>query len=266
MLPVLTTLFLLLFFSGCVQRAGPSFRFDEADLPDPVALYSEILNRSEQVLTLRGAARVRLETEQERVSLDAVIVCERGGRLRFEVLDWLNHVVFLALFDEKGFIAYSAPENQYMEGPDDAEQIQAILGIPLKAEALAALALGSPFFLAMADPTLRISVDEGGLLLDAEASDSGVRYLLWLDERRRPERMFVLPAHGGRGGIGGLRVNYGRYRQIDSVSFPHRIRVAATESRSVLQVDYQRVLLNESLEEDLFRFRPPAGASKVSEE
>jgi hypothetical protein len=192
-----------------------------------------------------------------------VIACDRDGRLRFEVLDWLNHVVFLALFDKKGFLTYSVPDNQYADGPDDPARIQEILGIPLTAEELVALALGDPFFLSITDPIISVSVEQGTLLLDAEQPSFGPRYRVWLDERRRPERMFVMRPYQGWGGIGDLRVDYGRYRRVGSVVFPHRIRVAATESQRVLQVDYQRVLLNESLEEGLFEFVPPEGAVRA---
>ena len=69
--------------------------------------------------------------------------------------------------------------------------------------------------------------------------------------------MFVLRPYGGGTAFGDLQVDYGRYRRVDSVSFPHRIRLTATGSQRVLQIDYQRVVLNETLEEDLFRFAPP---------
>ena len=77
--------------------------------------------------------------------------------------------------------------------------------------------------------------------------------------------MFVIRPQRGQETLGDLQVDYGRYRQINSISFPHRIRVAATGSQRFLQVDYQRVLLNESLDEALFRFAPPAGATQPTE-
>jgi len=250
----------LLVIAGCPRRPGSSIRFDEADLRDPEALYLEILGHGEQVRTLQGTARLRLQTKKEKASLDAVIACDRDGRLRFEVLDWLNHVVLLVLFDQNGFLTYSVPDNQYADGPDDPARIQEIIGIPLTAEELAALALGDPFFLSITDPIISVSVDQGALLLDAEQPSLGPRYQVWLDERRRPERMFVIRPYQGRRAVGDLRVDYGRYRRVGSVVFPHRIRVAATASQRVLQVDYERVLLNEALEEGLFEFEPPAGA------
>lgn len=236
-----------------------------ANLPDPETCYLELLHRSEQVRTLQAMAHIRLETGQEKASLDAVIACERQGRLRFEALDWLNHVVFLALFHREGFVTYSAPENEYTEGPDEPARIEEILGIPLKAEELAALALGDLFFLPVTDPTLRLTVDQGALLLDVESSSLGPRYLVWLDEGRRPERVLVMRPRQERGGIGDLQVEYGRYRKSDSVEFPYRIRVTATGLQHVLQVDYQHVLLNETLDEDLFSFTPPPGATNVTQ-
>lgn len=255
------TILCLLVMLGCQKRPGPPMFAGDEDLPDPETCYLEILSRSEQVRTLQGMAHIRLETGQEKASLDAVIACDRQGRLRFEVLDWLNHVVFLGLFDKQGFLTYSAPENEYREGPDEAARIEEMLGIPLKAEELAALALGDPFFLPMTDPAVRVTLDQGALLLDVESSSLGPRYLLWLDERRRPERMLVMRPYQGGEGIGDLQVDYDRYRKSDSLVFPHRIRVTAKGLQHLFQVDYQRVLLNESLGEDLFSFEPPAGAT-----
>ena len=261
-LPVLIAVFFFTAFSGCLKRPGPSVRFDAADLSDPEASYRGILSRCEAIRTLQGVAHLRLQTEQQKASLDAVIACDRHGRLRFEIRDLLNHVVFLAIFDPQGSLTYSVSENEYMEGPEDPEQIREMLGIPLKAEELTALALGDPFFLPVSDPIVRISVDQNALLLDVESSGLGPRYLVWLDENKRPAKMFVIQPYSGGRAIGDLQVEYGRYRTIDGVSFPHRIRVAVTGSERVLKVDYQKVLLNESLEEDLFRFVPPEGATQ----
>ena len=208
-LPVLIAVFFLTAFSGCLKRPGPSVRFDEADLSDPEATYREILSRCEAIRTLQGTAHLRLQTEQQKASLDAVIACDRHGRLRFEILDLLNHVVFLAIFDPKGFLTYSVSENEYMEGPEDPEQIREMLGIPLQAEELTALALGDPFFLPVSDPIVRISVDQNALLLDVGSSGLGPRYLVWLDENKRPAKMFVMPTlqrgKGHRGSSGRIR-------------------------------------------------------------
>jgi len=264
-LPALFAVFFLAAFSGCLKRPGPSVRFDEADLSDPEAIYREILSRCETIRTLQGSAHLRIHTEQQKASLDAMIACDRHGRLRFEILDWLNHVVFLAIFDPQGFLTYSASENEYIEGPEDPEQIREMLGIPFKAAELTAMALGDPFFLPLRDPIVRISEDQNALLLDVEASGPGPRYLVWLDEKKRPAKMFVIRPYSEGRAIRDLHVEYGRYRTIDGVSFPHRIRVAVTGSERVLQVDYQKVLLNESLQEDLFRFVPPEGATPSTE-
>ncbi len=264
-LPAFIAILFLSFPSACVKRPGPSVRFEETDLSDPEGLYRQILDRSGRVQTLQGAAHLRLQTEQQKASLDVVIACDRAGRLRFEILDWLNHVVFLALFDSEGFFTYSASDNTYAEGPEDAEQIEELLGMPLKAGQLAALALGDPFFLPLSDPSVRISVDRNALLLDVESAGAGPRYLVWLGGERRPERMLAIRPQTGTGAARNLEVDYGRYREVGGVPFPHRIRVSPSGSENVLQVDFQRILLNEPLPEDLFRFVPPEGATRASD-
>lgn len=248
--------------SGCVKRAGPSVPFDKADLSAPEAIYREIRGSAERIRSLQGTAHVEVRTEERKVGLDAVIVCDRRGRLRLEVHDWLNHVVFLALFRPDGFLTYSPAENEYREGPNETGRIQEILGIPLQAEQLAALALGDPLFMPLEEPILRASLDGDALLLDIEVPGVGPRALLWLDEERNTRRVFVIPSPNRAGSGWNLQVDYGRHRKVDAVPFPHQIRIATADASRFLQVDYQRVLLNQPLEEDLFRFVPPAGATK----
>jgi hypothetical protein len=263
-LPVLAIVFLAAASSGCLKRPGPPVGWGEAGPSDPEAIYQGIRGQSKQIHTLQGTAHLQLQTEQEKVGLDAVIVCDRGrGRLRFEVEDLLNHVVFLALFDPEGFLTYSAADNEYRQGPDGAAGIQGMVGIPLDPEQLSALATGDPFFLSIRSPTVRASMDGDALLLDVEPLGTGPRYLVWLDEARRPRRVLVIRSPENGRTVGNLQVDYGRYRKLEAVSFPHRIRVADTGSARFFQVDYQKVLLNKPLEEGLFRFVPPAGASRT---
>jgi hypothetical protein len=261
-LPVLIAVLLLTLLSGCLKRPGPSPSFDEADLSDPEGIYRQIVTRSEASRTLQAAANLRLRSEDRKAGLDTMIACDRQGRMRFEVLDLLNHVAFLAVFGPQGFLTYTPAENEYLQGPENSEQIREMLGIPLRAEELTALALGDPFFLPLSDPTVRISVDQNALLLDVESSGPGPRYLVWLDENKRPAKMFVIRPYGGGRAIGDLHVEYGRYRTVEGVSFPHRIHVTATGVGRELRVDYDKVLLNVSLDDDLFQFVPPEGATR----
>ncbi len=254
-------IFMLCLPSACMKRPASSVSLDDVGRTDPERIYQQILDRSGRVRTLRGTAHLRLRSEQQKASLDVVIACDREGRLRFEILDWLNHVVFLAVFDSGGFLTYSASENEYRVGPEEAEEFEELLGMPVTAGELTTLALGDPFFMPLSDPAVRASVDRNALLLDVEGAGAGPRYLIWLGEKKRPERMVAIDGEAARN----LEVDYDRYREVDGVLFPHRIRVSPSGSERELQIDFQRVLLNEPLPEDLFRFAPPAGAARVGD-
>ena len=143
-------------------------RPDLQTLPAAESLYQELLVYSEQVKSLRGTARIRIRVLEKKVRLDAVIICDRKGRLRLEVLDFLDHVIFLVLLRNDRFLIYSVPENSYLEEPADSEQFRKTLGIPLSGKELIALLLGSSMFSPVTSPRVGIVPTEEALMLHVE--------------------------------------------------------------------------------------------------
>ena len=90
-------------------------------LPDPQALYQKLVEQTAKVSSLEGSAKVRLQTEDRRLRLEALIACERATRLRMEVTDFLNHVVFLLILREGRLAAFSLKEGLVVEDTSDSD-------------------------------------------------------------------------------------------------------------------------------------------------
>jgi len=253
---------LLLLITGCAFLAGPAKPPELDSLPEPNVIYGKILEQAHAVKTLRGTARVRIQTEEGSRRLDALIACDREGRLRLEVMDFLGHVLFLALIRDGTFAAYSITENQYLEKPADPETLQEVVGVATGWEGLIALALGSPIFIPMESPSLRIGQDHGLLILDAEDPTVGLHYRIRLDAQGRPTQSKCVSTRAGLEERV-MQVDFERYQGVNHIAFPFRILVKDETGQRSLSVRYQDIFLNETLDEDLFRFVPPASAGEL---
>lgn len=256
-----TALFL---FSGCSSWGGHTDRLENVVLPDPAHLYNKILNTSGKVKSLKGAARIHIRAEERRTRPEAVIACDRSGRLRFEVFDFLGHVVFLAFIRDQSFFAYSVSDNRYLEEAAGAGTLRGILGVSLTGGELIALILGSPFFVPLESPVLHVQSDRGSILLRASHEESGVGYRVRVDPQGRAIQSILTTQTGNRAQPETLQVDFGRYKQVNGIEFPHRIRVAEPGGEAFFEIIYQKIVLNEDLQEELFRFVPPEDAEEMT--
>lgn len=253
----------LLMILGCSSWLGPSSLPEDVSLPVPEELYSKILFQSRKVKSLKGSAKIRIQSEDRRNRLEAVIACDRKERLRFEALDFLGHVVFLALIREDGFFAYSVSENRYLAEPVEGAALREILGVSLKASELIAMILGSPFFVPLESPELSVEKDRTAILLNAAQEDGGLHYRIRVDRQGRPVQSVLFRKPGKGVNPRGLQVEFGRYRRVGNHDFPFRIRAAEIPGKESFEIAFQEIVLNEDLQADLFRFVPPEDAEEM---
>ncbi len=251
------TTMLLMFFFGCIVPRSTTEFFDPKDLPDPEQLYREILRNSDQISSLQGTAQIGLQALLKKVRLEAVIACDRAGRLRLEIMDFLDRVSFLAVFREGEYLIYSVPDNQFLEGFDERERLRKILGVPLKIQELISLACGCPFFIPMEDPELHISHDKGSLVLKAEQKSRGLCYTVRLDTQRRPEKVILTSRDPKGGALPDIHIDFGRYQQVDSIVFPFFIKMKGKGGNHFFELDYQEISFNNTLHKKLFQFISP---------
>jgi len=253
-----------------MQGAGCAARGAVPALPEPAppssarALYDALTAPSVRPWALEGTGRFRVHAGERKVRLDVTLLCERPDSLRFEADDFLGHFVFLAVLHRGELTSYSAPENLYARGPANADRMGVLLGVPLGPEELVSLVLGSPLFVRVADPSLRLSVAGDHHVLTVCDPSEVLCTTVRVDLRGRPEASLLVGALSPGGPVLRIRVEFGRYRSTEGAEFPFRIRVTDEHTGRFFQMDYEEILVNRALPRDLFTFEPPAGAERVT--
>jgi hypothetical protein len=247
-------------WSGCAPRVSRPAAPPTTASEEPEAVYQELVEWAGRIRSLQGAGTVRLRSQESNTRLDALVVCEHPGRLRVEALDFLDHVVFVCILQGGEFLAYFVSENRVVRKPAVPSVIEEYVGVPLEGDELAALVLGSPFFVPLVSPNLETRREESGLVLTATSPERGVRYEVRLDAQRRPvQSVLRWDPRSGAGG-GALQVDFSEYRRAGTLDFPFRVRVSDVERGDHFSVHYQQVTLNPVLDEQVFHFVPPADA------
>jgi len=244
-------LILLLVSTGCIYLKGPSDILDKETLPSAETLYNTLIRQSEQVSSLQGTARIRAQAVLKKVRLEALIACDRTGRLRLEVMDFLDRILFLVIYKEGRYEAYSMVES---------EQIQELLGVPIRIKELVDLALANPFFICLKDleaPQLSVQSEKGSFFLKVEEPDTGVEHLIWFnDDHQRPQRIRINRTSPGTGFSEKIQVDFDDYQESGSLIFPYYIRVTDLERVDFFEINYRKLDFNAELPEALFTLAP----------
>jgi len=193
--------------------------------------------------------------------LDVTLVCLRPGSLRFDVSDFLGHLLFLAVVHDGVLASYSVPEHLYSRGSATPERIGELLGVALPPETLVSLLLGAPFPIPLTDPVLRfVPADGSGRLRACDASGDPCTTVR-VDRQGRPEETLLEAGHETAEERIRVRVTYSRYRWVDSAELPFRISVVDERTGRSFRLDFQEMELNREPPPDVFGFDPPPGAA-----
>jgi hypothetical protein len=250
--------------SGCIAKRPGIGAAVERSPELAKALYRSLQERGEYVKTLEGTAKCRLRTGEGKTRLDALLVAEKPSRVRIEVMDFLDHLLFMILVRDDYLSTYSVSDNLYSRGRASPERVQDFLGIPLRAEEFVSVVLGSAFFVPIVDPLLRLTSQEGQDVLTAFDPTGALRYEVSVDGDGRPREILLLESARQDEKAVGIRVTLWKYKKVDNFEFPFRIRVLHEGSGDSFLLEYQEVGLNRVLLKDAFEFEPPTDSARMN--
>ncbi len=243
-------LILLLFLSACAgMRTPPSPR---------VPVGSEVLLERLQTLavafdSLRGEAKVRIETEGKSFSGTQVLLAQKPDLLRAETLNPFGTPVLVVTANPEQINVLVPGEGRFLRGESSFRNIQRFTRLPLQLSDLVHLLLYQvpvvPFTAARVD-----AGENGGhrLLLEGEG---GVLQELDFDRQLRLVRAIYFEA-----GERVLDVAYDRFTA-DAPPFPRSLQLEIPGQRSAASLSFSAVDLNRPISADLFSLLPPAGYS-----
>jgi outer membrane biogenesis lipoprotein LolB len=231
---------LLLLLAGCSTLPPASIPLPPGD-PRPALQASALRALALQRTALRATARIQVEGQGGAGFSRQLLLAERPGRLRIEVLSLMGQRALVLATDGDRYDLYRAGEVGIETGVIHPQLLQEVAGVALPPGDAVALLLAAP------------ALPEGAPLHAAEDAQ-GALSLTWPDrvlrldpEGRLREMRWQLPG-------GSVSAHYDDHRVLpDGASFPFQMALHFDENGQQLRVDFREVELNPALAPALFR-------------
>jgi outer membrane biogenesis lipoprotein LolB len=244
--------------SGC-PRVPP------ADLSrDPAALLGEVQAAQARVKTVRGSARVRIESPGLSGTVTEFAAAEKPDRVRLETLDFFGNPAAVLVADRGVFAFLDVRGGVFYRGEATPENVSRLLPFVIPVEELVTILCGSAPLLPGAP--LEVNVDDGLLLLTLGRGDTGQR--LAIGEAASVEWSRVRRHATGEGGATSetapaYDLEFDDFRRRGGGRFPMKLDLDAPAGRAHIRLSWRDVEVNGRLEPSLFRLLPPEGARIV---
>lgn len=244
---------LLLYAAGCAPRTGCPYPSD-VTLPDASGLYEKIARRCQDITSLEGSAQVKLIRSGKKARVEQLVVVRRPSSLRIETMDFWGHTVFLVVLHNGKCLTYAPAERRYEVGAQALDEIRNFIGFACEPDEMVSLLLGDPVYTEKKPASaVDVSRDEGYYRLDIQSGNgTGARYLVWVGNGGLPVRsLMVSPPDGGKW-MPGFQVEYGSYTKTNGIDFPLSLVISDPSSGSRVEVEYDSVVLNAVMGDDVF--------------
>jgi hypothetical protein len=239
----------LLLLASCAVTPVPRL----AAPPDPEAVRSRLLHEEATTRTVRGLARLAFDGPQGSGSAQQVVVVALPDRARVEALTPLGTTALVATVRSDELRVDSPLRHEYWTGRATRQAVGRLLTVPVPPEPLLRLLAGlPPLPLRPQDP--RFSVMPDGAAIRVESVDGEHWQRLWAEG----DDPGVTRGEMGRASELLFTFAFADRRAADGRSFPFDIRVEDSATRSRLQVQYERLELNQPTDPSLFDLPPPA--------
>jgi hypothetical protein len=210
--------------------------------------------------SLRAGARVSISGQRRASFARQLMLLERPGRLRLEVMGVLGQRVAVLASDGARYELYRAERPGIESGEVHPWILFEVAGLALTPEEAVRLALGAP-----------LAPGEGGALAAGGAvlADGSVRVELRTREGEARRSLEFGPAgelrsyavHDPAGALV-LEARYADYRDVGGTPFAHEIALELPAAESSAEIRFQWVELNPALGDELFHLAPRGGAGE----
>ncbi len=245
-LALLAAAALALVGSGCPKRLdfGPS-----GQITDPDTLLKLVLEAETRVVSLQGEAKLGVRSPQGNGSLGMYLAVARPALLHLETQDFFGRPQGVLTSDGERFGLYQASEATYYVGPASAQNLSRFLPILLPPRELTQLLLGQVPRIPYERATLAVDGEE--LAYKVVLHSGEVTQTLWVDPAsHRPLRSEVR----GTRAYDLLLENPG---EAGGVRYAQKITLTAEAAKTVLELRYKDVTLNQPPEASLFELTAP---------
>jgi outer membrane lipoprotein-sorting protein len=257
-LPPVPLLALLALAAGGCPRGG---RLSPDLAADPAALLADVRARQEEVRSVRGTAKLRVDSPSLRGTVTEFIAAEKPARLHLETLDFFGNPAAVLVADGDRFGFYDARTRTFYRGDATPENVSRFLPVVIPPAELVTILCGSAPILP--GEALEASPRDGRILLVVGLGAIGQQ--LTVGDRLAIERSRVRRASEDPAAQAAFYdLDFDDFRRRGGIRFPGEARLDAAGARSSVRLAWRSDLeVNARLDADLFRIEPPRGAAVV---
>ena len=223
-------------------------------LPNPEGVRAHLLRDEAAIRSVQGVARFGYEGPRGSGSATQVIVLALPDRARVETLSPLGTTLLVATLQGERLRVHSLMRHEYAAGLASQEALGRLVNVPVPPALLVRLLAGLPPLPVRAeDPRLQVVVE--GSAVRVESVDAEWWQRLWTG----PDGTGIERGEAGRISETALRFGFADRRPTAGVEFPFAVWVEDAAKGGRLELAYDRLKLNEPVEEALFDLPPPQG-------
>ncbi len=229
-----------------------------ATTPSAARLLDVLAERRGAVRTVRGFAQIAYESGGENIGARHAVLVRRPDHFRLEVLSPFGALAVIAS-DARELVVYARREAKIYRGPATATSVAAYTQVPVDVADITAVFLGTPPERTATGPATVVP-DEAAGAFKLAFPIAGGRELVWFD----PETLVPVASETPLENGAKLRVAFGEYSSIGSLSFPHAIDMRTDPGDRVVRVRYSSPSINTEIADALFSFPPRQGLQELA--
>lgn len=257
LLPVLV---LGLLLPGCPKPVvlGPVDFGPHGRLRDPSAALDSILARRDRIKTLRGEARVALESPDGSGKVTENIAACPPGNLRLETISFFGSPIAVLTSDGSGFALNDLEHQKFFQGPATPDNVSRLLPMRLRPEDIVSLLIGVPPLLVATD-SVSFDFDELARQYKLVLKTAGAVEVIAMDPAT------LRPTHVWMNAAAGLTAYEAAFDDYDpAFDLPRSLEVSTREPKAKVQLRWRDREVNTELPVNTFRQQPAPGAERVS--
>jgi outer membrane biogenesis lipoprotein LolB len=226
---------------------------------DAVALWAAWQVETSQRQSLRGRARLAVDRAGQALPARGkqVLVLERPGRLRVEILGLFSQTLAVLVTDGERFEIFRSADRSYDSGDVEPELLWREVGIALTPAEAVSVLLGAP----PVPNEWRVADDQ--VVAEGERGDD-LRWLTLADASGRSRQRVAFDRDGhlsvaerlGAAGDVLWRAGYADYRDVGGRPVAHEVTLDVTAGATRAELSLRNIELNPDLPPDIFRLRP----------
>lgn len=242
---------------GCQTVAPRATPLDPSD-PRPRALVDAWTEHARKREGLRATARLAVDADAAGINLRAkqILVVERPGRLRVEILGWLDQTAAVLVTDGDHYEFFRANDRYYEKGAVHDALLFEVAHLALTPEEAVEILLGAPTLDRTLVPTRSGILPDGGIVTELVDEAGTVRERVAFDALGRLTELEVRRADGARE----WRAAYRDYREVEGGVVAHSIELEVVAGGSSALITLQNPELDPPVPASLFRLRAPPSA------